>query len=222
MPEKYQSYMRSLMRATAEKTGRDTKLAEQMVNGEKIVSLTTQEAIEAGFSQGRADGISETLDLLGYSDCEIQEYKETWLDKVIGFFLLPLVQGLLLMGMIGGVFFELKTPGVGFPLGLAIVCAIGYFSPLFLEGLIQYWEIAVMMVGVVLLGLEIFVTPGFGVLGILGIVAMATGLTLSMVDNWIFEFKGPFPWNRILGPVAIVMVASLASIIGMLLSVHVL
>ncbi|MFA6926756.1 MAG: NfeD family protein, partial [Bacteroidales bacterium] len=124
--------------------------------------------------------------------------------------------------MIGGVFFELKTPGVGFPLGLAIVCAIGYFSPLFLEGLIQYWEIAVMMVGVVLLGLEIFVTPGFGVLGILGIVAMATGLTLSMVDNWIFEFKGPFPWNRILGPVAIVMVASLASIIGMLLSVHVL
>ncbi|MFA6926854.1 MAG: nodulation protein NfeD, partial [Bacteroidales bacterium] len=79
MPEKYQSYMRSLMRATAEKTGRDTKLAEQMVNGEKIVSLTTQEAIEAGFSQGRADGISETLDLLGYSDCEIQEYKETWL-----------------------------------------------------------------------------------------------------------------------------------------------
>ena len=222
MPEKYQSYMRSLMRATAEKTGRDTKLAEQMVNGEKIVSLTTQEAIEAGFSQGRADGISETLDLLGYSDCEIQEYKETWLDKVIGFFLLPLVQGLLLMGMIGGVFFELKTPGVGFPLGLAIVCAIGYFSPLFLEGSRQYWEIAVMMVGVVLLGLEIFVTPGFGVLGILGIVAMATGLTLSMVDNWIFEFKGPFPWNRILGPVAIVMVASLASIIGMLLSVHVL
>lgn len=222
MPEKYQSYMRSLMRATAEQKGRDTRLAERMVDGDTIVSLTTQEAIKAGFSQGEVSNIGEIVDLLGYDDCEIREYKETALDKVIGFFLLPVVQALLLMGMVGGVFFELKTPGVGFPLGLAIVCAIGYFSPLFLEGLIQYWEIAIMVVGLILLGIEIFVTPGFGVLGILGILAIVTGLTMSMVDNWIFEFKGPFPWNRILGPVAIVMVASLASITGILLSVHML
>jgi membrane-bound serine protease (ClpP class) len=143
MPEKYQSYMRSLMRATAQETGRDPELAEQMVNGETIVSLTTKEALEIGFSQGQAENITEVVDQLGYAHCEIHQYKETWLDKIIGFFLLPLVQALLLMGMIGGVVFELKTPGVGFPLGLAIVCAICYFSPLFLEGMVQYWEVIV-------------------------------------------------------------------------------
>ena len=222
MPEKYQSYMRSLMRATAEETGRDPVLAEQMVNGEKIVSLTTKEALEIGFSQGEADNITEVVEKMGYGHCELHEYKETWLDKVIGFFLLPLVQALLLMGMIGGVFFELKTPGVGFPLGLAVVCAICYFSPLFLEGMVQYWEAIVLILGVILLFLEIFITPGFGVLGILGIITVGVGLTFSMIDNWVFEFEGPFPWNSVLMPVAIVSLSGLAAVSTLLFSVHML
>ncbi len=87
----------------------------------------------------------------------------------------------------------MKTPGVGFPLGLAVVCAICYFSPLFLEGMVQYWEAIVLILGVILLFLEIFITPGFGVLGILGIITVGVGLTFSMIDNWVFEFEGPFP-----------------------------
>jgi len=222
MPEKYQSYMRSLMRATAEETGRDPVLAEQMVNGETIVSLTTKEALEIGFSQGQAENITEVVDQLGYAHCEIHQYKETWLDKIIGFFLLPLVQALLLMGMIGGVFFELKTPGVGFLLGLAVVCAICYFSPLFLEGMVQYWEAIVLILGVILLFLEIFITPGFGVLGILGIITVGVGLTFSMIDNWVFEFEGPFPWNSVLTPVAIVSLSGLAAVSTLLFSIHML
>ena len=220
MPEKYQSYMRSLMRATAEETGRDPALAEQMVSGDTIVNLTTNEAIAIGFAQGQAAGVPEVLALLGYESCQVDEYKETGLDKVIGFFLLPLVQALLLMGMIGGVFIELKTPGVGLPLAVAILCAIGYFSPLFLEGIARYWELIIIVVGLILLGIEIFVTPGFGVLGVTGLLAIAAGLVLVMVDNWIFEFKGPFPWYALLNPVAIVSVAGLASLTGMLLSIH--
>ncbi|MFA5444091.1 MAG: NfeD family protein [Bacteroidales bacterium] len=222
MPEKYQSYMRSLMRATAEETGRDPALAEQMVNGEKIVSLTTKEAQEIGFSQGQAENVTEVIEQLGYAHCEIHQYKETWLDKVIGFFLLPLVQALLLMGIIGGVFFELKTPGVGFPLGLAVLCAILYFSPLFLEGMVQYWEAIVLILGVILLFLEIFITPGFGVLGILGIVAVGVGLTFSMIDNWVFEFEGPFPWKSMLTPVAVVSLSGLAAVSTLLYSIHML
>ncbi len=138
MPEKYQSYMRSLMRATAEETGRDPELAPQMVEGEKVLNLTTKEAVAIEFAQGQAADVEEALAVLGYEYCELDEYKETTLDKIIGFFLLPLVQALLFMGMIGGVSIELKTPGVGLPLGVAILCAIGYFSPLFLEGIARY------------------------------------------------------------------------------------
>lgn len=222
MPEKYQSYMRSLMRATAEETGRDPRLAEQMVSGDTIVNLTTREALEVGLIQGQAANVEEVAALLGYEDYVIKEYQETWLDKVIGFFLLPLVQALMLMGMIGGIYFELQTPGIGFPLGVAVFCAIGYFSPLFLEGLVQYWEIIIIIAGLILIAIELFVTPGFGVLGILGLVAVGVGLTLTMIDNWVFEFKGPFPWNRILVPVALVSVTGLLSLSFILFSVHML
>lgn len=222
MPEKYQSYMRSLMRATAEETGRDPRLAEQMVSGDTIVNLTTREALEVGLIQGQAANVEEVAALLGYEDYVIKEYQETWLDKVIGFFLLPLVQALMLMGMIGGIYFELQTPGIGFPLGVAVFCAIGYFSPLFLEGLVQYWEIIIIIAGLILLAIELFVTPGFGVLGILGLVAVGVGLTLTMIDNWVFEFKGPFPWNRILVPVALVSVTGLLSLSFIIFSVHML
>lgn len=220
MPEKYQSYMRSLMRATAEEKGRDPGMAEQMVEGEKVLNMTTREAIERGYAQGQAATVEEAIRLLGYETCEISEYKETALDKVIGFLLLPLVQALLLMGMIGGVYIELKTPGVGLPLAVAVLCAVAYFAPLFLEGLARYWELALIVVGVVLLAVEIFVTPGFGLLGISGLVAIAAGLVLVMVDNWIFEFKGPFPWHGLLNPVAVVSVSSLLSVTGILVSVH--
>lgn len=222
MPEKYQSYMRSLMRATAEETGRDPRLAEQMVSGDTIVNLTTREALKVGLIQGQAANVEEVAALLGYEDYVIKEYQETWLDKVIGFFLLPLVQALMLMGMIGGIYFELQTPGIGFPLGVAVFCAIGYFSPLFLEGLVQYWEIIIIIAGLILIAIELFVTPGFGVLGILGLVAVGVGLTLTMIDNWVFEFKGPFPWNRILVPVALVSVTGLLSLSFILFSVHML
>lgn len=222
MPEKYQSYMRSLMRATAEETGRDPRLAEQMVSGDTIVNLTTREALEVGLIQGQAANVEEVAALLGYEDYVIKEYQETWLDKVIGFFLLPLVQALMLMGMIGGIYFELQTPGIGFPLGVAVFCAIGYFSPLFLEGLVQYWEIIIIIAGLILIAIELFVTPGFGVLGILGLVAVGVGLTLTMIDNWVFEFKGPFPWNRILVPVALVSVTGLLSLSFIIFSVHML
>jgi membrane-bound serine protease (ClpP class) len=222
MPEKYQSYMRSLMRATAEETGRDPALAEQMVSGDTIVNLTTREAKDVGYSQGQAASVEEAVALMGLENCVIREYQETWLDKIIGFFLLPLVQALMLMGIVGGIYFELQTPGVGFPLGVAVFCAIGYFSPLFLEGLVQYWEILLMIAGLILLAIEIFVTPGFGLLGILGIIAVAAGLILSMVDNRVFEYEGPFPWNGILVPIATVTVTGLVSIVLMLFSVHLL
>ncbi|MFA7201323.1 MAG: NfeD family protein [Bacteroidales bacterium] len=220
MPEKYQSYMRSLMRSTAEETGRDPVMAEQMVEGEKVLNMTTREAIANGFAQGQASSTDEALVVMGHEHCEITEYKETALDKVIGFLLLPLVQALLLMGMIGGVYLELKTPGIGLPLAVALLCAVGYFAPLFLEGLARYWEVALIVVGVVLLAVEIFVTPGFGVLGISGLVAVAAGLVLVMVDNWIFEFKGPFPWYGLLSPVAVVSASGLISITGILVSIH--
>ena len=82
----------------------------------------------------------------------------------------------------------MQSPGIGFPLGIAVLAAIAYFAPLYLEGLAENWEILIFVVGLVLLALEIFVIPGFGVAGALGITFTIAGLTLSLLNNVKFNF----------------------------------
>ncbi len=94
------------------------------------------------------------------------------------------------MIIIGGIYFELQTPGIGFPSAAAVIAALLYFAPLYIEGLAEHWEIILFIVGVILLAVEIFVTPGFGVPGILGIIFIVAGLALSMTDNMGFDFEG--------------------------------
>lgn len=215
VPDKYQSFMRSTMRATAESHGKDTlvsgndtlirwhrdpHIAEAMVDPTlvvpglddslKVVTLTAEEAIKWNFCEGLATNITEVLEKTGLKHCELKRYQPKAIDKAIGFLLSPVVQGILIMIMLGGIYFELQAPGIGLPLAAAAAAALLYFAPLYLEGLAQNWEILLFLAGLVLLIVEIFVIPGFGVAGIGGIALMVTGLTLSLVDNVVFRLEG--------------------------------
>ncbi len=193
MPDKYQSYMRSMMRSTAEAQGRDPMIAQCMVDPDmyvegisdsgKVLTFTTSEAIENGFCEGQAESIEEVIALNGITDFEIIKLELSTLDRIINFLINPFVSGLLVMLIIGGIYFELQTPGIGFPLAAAVVAALLFFAPHYIEGLTEHWEILVFLAGIVLLVLEIFVIPGFGVAGITGIILIITGLTLAVVAN---------------------------------------
>lgn len=235
MPDKYQSYMRSIMRSTAEAqgkvtviTGRDTlikwrrdpRIAEAMVDPSiyikgiidtgKVLTMTPTEAIKFGFCEGVRKDVREVIEKAGIKNYEIREYKATGLDRIIGFLSNPIVSGILIMAMIGGIYFELQTPGIGFPIGLAITAAILYFAPLYLEGLAANWEIIIFIVGLILLGIEVLVIPGFGIFGISGIILMVSGLILSLLDNVIFDFDEVDP-ARISVAVGTVMISILLS-----------
>jgi len=116
-------------------------------------------------------------------NAQIIKMRITWLDKLINFFLNPLVSGILIMLIIAGIFFELQSPGIGFPLILAIISAVLYFVPYYIEGLAANWEIIIFIIGIILLFVELFAIPGFGVTGISGIILILAGLILSLVDN---------------------------------------
>ncbi len=214
MPDKYQSYMRSIMRATAEAHGkvaiingndtiykwrRDPKIAEAMVDQSiyieglidtgKVLTFTPSEAMEHGFCEGIAENIPEVLEKVGVKDYTLVEYKPTWLERIIGWLVNPIVSGILIMAIIGGIYFEMQSPGIGFPLGVAILAAVLYFAPLYLEGLAAHWEIAVFVIGLILMAVEIFIIPGFGVTGILGAVFIFLGLILSLLNNVNFNFE---------------------------------
>lgn len=213
LPEKIQSFMRSKMRATAEAHGfdtiihgkdtivkwyRDPFMAEAMVGSQrpianvvdsgKVLSFTTDEAIKHGYCEGKASSISDVIEKAGISNYELKEYKLTTLEQIIGFLINPFVRGILIMLIVAGIYFELQTPGVTFPIVLAIAAAVLYFAPLYLNGFAQHWEIIVFVIGVLLIALEIFVIPGFGITGITGIAMVVLGLTFAMIDNSVFEF----------------------------------
>jgi len=118
------------------------------------------------------------------------EYEPTFIEKIIGLLVNPVVSGLLIMAIIGGIYFEMQSPGIGFALGVAVLAAVLYFAPLYLEGLAANWEIVIFVLGVILIFIEIFAIPGFGVAGISGVILVFLGLLLSLVDNVNFDFDG--------------------------------
>ena len=215
--DKYQSYMRATMRATAEAHGkytiiengkevqkwkRNPKIAEAMVDesiyipnvidSTKILTFTTLEAIKNNYCEHEAENIKEILSFAKIENYEIKEYTPTYLDKLISLLLNPYLQSILIMIMVGGIYFELQTPGVGFPITASFIAGILYFAPLYLEGMAENWEIIIFVLGLILIGLEVFVIPGFGVSGVLGIILMILGLSLSLIDNIIFEWDFNF------------------------------
>lgn len=197
-PDKYQSYMRSMMRSTAEARGRDPRIAEGMVDERleiegiskagEVITFTVSEAIANNFCEAQVASIPDLLDHIGWEDREIVHYEPSSIEDVISLFLNPVVSGFLILVIFAGIYFELQTPGIGFPLLASVIAIVLYFIPYYLTGLATNWEIAVFIVGVVFLLIEIFVLPGFGVFGILGILGILTGLTLGMLPNELFDF----------------------------------
>jgi membrane-bound serine protease (ClpP class) len=205
-PDKYQSYMRSTMRSTAEEKGRDPAIAEAMVDERieiegvtkagEVITFTTSEAIKNGFCEGEVDSIEGLLTKAGVTEYELDEFSIGSVEKIIAFFLNPVLSGVLIMIIVGGIWFELQSPGVGFPILASITAAILYFIPYYLTGLAANWELVLFAVGIIMIGIELVAIPGFGVLGIGGAVLTLSSLVLVMLGNDIFDFS-LVPWDRI-------------------------
>lgn len=215
MPDKYQSYMRSMIRSTAEAHGKDTiiqggdtiykwkrdpLIAEAMVDERtvvpnlsdsgKVLTFTAEEAVLWGYCDGIAESVDEVITkYMGYDSYEIKSYEPSWIDNVKGFLMNPVAQSLLIIIILGGIYFEMQTPGIGFPSVASIIAAILYFAPLYIEGLAANWEIILFVIGILLMLVEIFVIPGFGVAGITGIVFIIGGLTMALLSNTNFNFE---------------------------------
>ncbi|MGE5384090.1 MAG: NfeD family protein [Omnitrophica WOR_2 bacterium] len=222
VPDKYQSYMRGLMRSTAEATGRNPDIAQAMVDPKivvpgisdslTVVTFTSTEALKYGFCEAQAESIPEIFLHNKITNYKIIKQHLTTADRIIGFLTKPYISGILIMLIIGGLYFELQSPGIGLALAVSVTAAALYFAPLYLDGLAANWEILIFVVGVLLIGLEIFVIPGFGVAGISGITLAVIGLTLSLIGNSGFEFQG-LPVTKLMESLLIVIIAAFASLV---------
>lgn len=218
MPDKYQSFMRGMMRSTAQATGRDPMIAESMVDTANVLSLTPQEAMKVGYCEGIYESELEVAQAVaGCNEFVIKNMEDdlTWVDRLIDLLLNPLLQSIFMMMIIGGIFVEIRTPGIGLPLVTAIVGALLYFAPGYVGNLVEHWEILLFVIGLILIGIEIFVLPGFGVCGISGILCVVIALAFSMVDNIeLYRWDGSLNLRPLIKPVGIVVFSATAAIFG--------
>ena len=189
--EKAVSYVRKEFRATAESRKRPLLIAEAMVDADvaipglidkgKLLTLTTEEALKHKVADFAADSLDAALQQLGLGGAEIRHAAPNWAENLVRFLTNPVVSSLLItVGMLG-ILVEIRTPGFGVPGALGVSSLGLFFWGHWLVQLAGWEELLLGASGVVLLLIEVLVIPGFGVDGILGILAILGGLALSMV-----------------------------------------
>lgn len=220
MPEKYQSYMSTIMRATAEHHGRksvgdslvwrrDPAIAASMVKPDVSVSLTASQAVECGYADGIAPNLGAVLADIDMAGAEVSYYQSTLTDDIMGFLANAAVRAILVMLILGGIYMEMHTPGLGFAAAVSAVATVLYFLPMFVTGSMPAWVLLCFIVGVALIALEIFVVPGFGVTGISGIIAVVMALVGGMLTN---DAVTGFDFSSLCNSLIIVGVGSLLAV----------
>ena len=155
-------------------------LADRSKN--QLVTLKTRAALRFGFVDHQFVTLDDLLKHYNVTEPPVV-LGDTWSEKLVGWLTSTAVTSLLMgLGMLC-VFIEIRTPGLGLPGLIALICFVIVFGSQYLIGLAAWWEIAVFMIGLVLIALEIFVIPGFGVAGISGMACCLIGLLAMFVDN---------------------------------------
>jgi membrane-bound serine protease (ClpP class) len=189
--EKSVSYVRKEFGATAERRGRPPQLAEAMVDADvqitdvveqgKLLTLTTSEALTHQVADFTADTLTDALAATGLHDADIRRASQTWAETFVRFLTNPVVSSLLMtIGMLG-LLVEIRTPGFALPGAVGLLSLALFFWGHWIVQLAGWEELLLVATGVILLGLELFVIPGFGVAGAGGVIALAAGLGMTLV-----------------------------------------
>lgn len=216
--EKYQSYMRSEMRSTAEQNGRRKDIAEGMVDkrvvvkglvdSTQLITLTTEEAVKYGMADTSVNNTREVLKAFGLEGAAITKVSSNWGEEVVSFLNSPVISSLLMMLGLVGLYAEIKSPGWGIPGTIAIVSLALFFGSGYILEMVSIIEIIIFAAGVAFIILEIFVIPGFGVFGILGIIMMVAGLFMGLLSDLPY-----FNWNIVSTAITQLAAAMLLSIL---------
>lgn len=191
--EKYQSYMRSEMRSTAEKNGRPTDIAQAMVDerivipglcdSTQLVTLTSEEAVKYKMADTILAKLDDVLIYLDLKDAKVIDVRSNWAEDVVRFLNNPIVASILITIGFFGLLAEIKTPGWGLPGTAGLIALALFFGSSYILQLASIVEILMFIAGIILIAVEIFVIPGFGLPGIAGIILVFASIFLSLLGG---------------------------------------
>lgn len=175
----------------------DLEKKEMIDSANELLTLTASEAVEYGVARAQVKDLQGVLDFLAERDGVTfvgapMVLKTNWSEEMVRWVNSPVVMGVLVVIGLLGVYIELSSPGVGLPGLVAVICFVIIVGSRYLTGLANWIEVLVLVAGIVLLLIEIFVLPGFGIAGILGIFCILAGLFGMLVHNAPNEV----PWPR--------------------------
>lgn len=176
---------------------------ELVVRDDEILTLTAKKAAEYGIARAVVSDVNEALTFLEKRDNVVftsppEVFETNWSEEMVRLLNHPAVMSILVLLAMLGVYVELNTPGVGLPGLVAVICFTIIIGSKYLTGLANWVEVVIFIVGIILLLIEFFVLPGFGIAGVLGIVFIIAGLIGMLVRNSPDEWpipRGDFGWD---------------------------
>ncbi len=163
-------------------TEQEVEFVNPVVGADALLTMSQSEAYAFGFVKAI---ISNTDELRAHYNLsgELPRITFTWLERLTGWMTSMPVRAFLLIIIFLGAYVEFHTPGVGVPGLVALIALAIFVGAPYMTGLANVWEIIIILIGAVLLAIELFVTPGFGVVGVLGILVMLVGLLATFVPD---------------------------------------
>ncbi|MCF8024914.1 MAG: ATP-dependent Clp protease proteolytic subunit [Desulfobacteraceae bacterium] len=183
----------------------------------ELLTMHDTEALEYDFSMMTSDSIHALLNKLDIGAYKLTRIEETWSEAMVR--LIDSIAPILMMIGLAGLYIEIKSPGFGLPGAVGVFCLTLVFLSQYLVGLANYTEFFILVAGIVLMGVEVFVLPGFGIAGFAGMILIVIGMVLAM-QNFVVPDPS-FPWQkellaengvRVLGAYVVAMIGGLAFI----------
>jgi membrane-bound serine protease (ClpP class) len=160
----------------------------------ELLTMDDTEAFDLGFSSMSVTGLDNMLEKMGVSKLSVMRIEESWSENLVS--LIGTLSPVLMLIGLGALYTEIKAPGFGAPGIVGIICLALVFFNQYLVGLADFTELLLIVTGIILMGFELFVLPGFGISGIAGILFITAGLLLSLQD---FVIPDPnLPWEKAL------------------------
>ena len=199
-----------LSEAEKEKITRKKTVVEK---GE-LLTMHAEEAVALGFSEMTAETIEEMLDRMGVESYEMHRIEPNWSEAMVRF--IGRIAPILMMIGLAALYTEMKAPGFGLPGLVGLLCLAVVFLNQYMVGLADYTELLIIGFGLVLMGIEVFVLPGFGFAGFAGIVFLAVGLILSFQGFVLPDPSVPWEIDLLMHNISIVLASYIFAFISTL------
>ncbi|MEM7457569.1 MAG: NfeD family protein [Planctomycetota bacterium] len=189
-----------------EPPGEPWKLIEESREG-KFLTLTGARAAQLDVADAIAGDLDELSAVLNFDSTKVRRFHPTATDTVVYYLNTNIVTGLLIVIGLIALYVEFSAPGIGAGGLISGLCAVLFFWSRFLGGTSGWLEVLLFLAGIIFLAMELFVIPGWGISGLMGLLLMFVSVMMASQD-FVLPQTGR-QWNQVVSTVLMFLCSGL-------------